>query len=93
MKTHLITTARHTIGVDLGDKRSHLCVLNAEGQIANECTITTSPAAFRKHFLSAPSALVVLEVGQHSRWASNLLAGLGHEVLVANAGRVSENDQ
>jgi transposase len=89
MKTHLIATARHTIGVDLGDKRSHLCVLDAEGQIANECTITTSPAAFRKHFLSAPSALVVLEVGQHSRWASNLLAGLGHEVLVANAGRVS----
>lgn len=34
------------------------------------------------------TALVVIEVGPHSRWASALVAGLGHEVLVANAGRV-----
>jgi hypothetical protein len=89
MKTQLTTSGRYTIGVDLGDKRSHLCVLDAEGQIASECIITTSPVAFRKHFLVIPSALVVLEVGSHSQWASDLLTGLGHEVLVAHAGRVS----
>ena len=92
MKTQsntLVGLGRHTIGVDLGDQRSHLCVLDAEGQVANEGTIPTSPVAFRKHFLSLPSALVVLEVGPHSRWTSELRAGLGHEVLVANAGKVS----
>ncbi|MBV8709879.1 MAG: hypothetical protein JO182_05655 [Acidobacteriaceae bacterium] len=63
------------MGVDLGDKRSHLCTLDAAGQVISESTIPTSPSAFRKHFLSLPSALVVLEVGPHSRWASELLAG------------------
>ena len=89
MKTQLAIAGRHTIGVDLGDKRSHVCVLDAEGQIISECTITTSPSAFRKYFVAISSALVVIEVGPHSRWASDLLAGLGHEMLVANAGRVS----
>ena len=89
MKTQFTASGRHTIGIDLGDQRSHLCVLDAEGQVACENTIPTSPVAFRKHFLSLPSALVVLEVGPHSRWTSELLAGLGHEVLVANAGKVS----
>jgi transposase len=88
MKTQLAVSGRHTIGVDLGDKRSHLCVLDAEGQVASEYTITTSPTAFRKYFVVISSALVVMEVGPHSRWASALIAGLGHEVLVANAGRV-----
>jgi len=89
MKTQLARSGRHTIGVDLSDKRSHVCVLDAEGQIASECTITTSPTAFRKYFVAIPSALVAIEVGPHSRWTSGLMAGLGHEVLVANAGRVS----
>jgi len=89
MKTPLTMSGRHTIGVDLGNKRSHLCMLDAAGQVVSESTISTSPAAFRKHFVSLPSALVVLEVGPHSRWASELLAGLGHEVLVTNAGKVS----
>ena len=89
MNTLTTTSGRHTIGVDLGDKRSHICVLDAEGQIVNEGTITTSPTAFRKYFVGLASALVVVEVGPHSRWTSALVAGLGHEVLVANAGRVS----
>lgn len=88
METQLKTSGRRTIGVDLGDKRSYLCVLDAAGQVVSEGAVPTNPAAFRKHFLSLPSALVVLEVGPHSRWASELLAGLGHEVLVANAGKV-----
>ena len=89
MKTQLKTSGRRTIGVDLGDKRSHICVLDAEGQIVSEGSITTSPAAFRQYFAAVPFALAVVEVGPHSRWASELLAGLGHEVLVANAGKVS----
>jgi transposase len=88
MNTVLKTSVRFTIGMDLGDKHSHICVLDAEGHVANEFTITTSPTAFRKYFVAIPSALVVIEVGPHSRWASTLVAGLGHEVLVANAGRV-----
>jgi hypothetical protein len=68
MNTQLAKSIRQTIGVDLGDKRSHICVLDTEGQVASECTITTGPSAFRKYFVAIPSALVVIEVGPHSRW-------------------------
>jgi hypothetical protein len=31
---------------------------------------------------------VALETGTHSAWVSQLLEGLGHEVIVANAGQI-----
>ena len=39
-------------------------------------------------FAKMPRSRVSLEVGTHSAWVSRLLAGLGHEVIVANARRV-----
>lgn len=78
MKTQLEATGRQTIGVDLGDKRSKVCVLDVQGQIASELTITTSPGAFRRYFVTIPSALIVIGVGPHSRWVSALAASLGH---------------
>jgi hypothetical protein len=39
MNTSQAGFKRHTIGVDLGDKRSHICVLDAKGQVGAECTI------------------------------------------------------
>jgi transposase len=35
-----------------------------------------------------PSSRVALEVGTHSTWVSRLLAGNGHEVIVANPHKV-----
>ena len=35
-----------------------------------------------------PKRRVVLEVGTHSPWLHRLLAEVGHEVIVANPGRV-----
>ena len=42
-----------TIGVDLGDRKSHLCVLDNHGEIVNEEAITTSPAALERLFPEA----------------------------------------
>jgi transposase len=50
--------------------------------------VRTTPAGMRAFFTSRAPAHVVLEVGAHSRWVSQLLTALGHRVTVANARRV-----
>lgn len=89
--TEVITT---TIGCDLGDKRSALCVLRADGEMERPKSIETTKEGFRA-FFTRPPAHVVIEVGTHSRWVSVLLKELGHQVTVANARRVqliAQND-
>ena len=76
------------MGVDVGDKNSHYCVLGPEGEITQEGILRTTPVGFSTQFPSATPCRIVLEVGTHSPWISRLLRGLGHEVIVANAGRV-----
>ena len=88
-QTELATPRRNQIvGVDVSDKTSHYCVLGDEGEIFAEGTLRTTPAGFTAQFPSANRCRIVLEVGTHSPWISRLLCGLGHEVIVANAGRV-----
>ena len=79
-----------TVGVDIGDRHSHLCVLDtATGEVVEEGRINTTPAAFERRFAGAGPMRVAIEVGTHSPWASRLLKRLGHEVLVANARKLS----
>jgi len=77
-----------TIGVDLGDTHSVVCVLGEEGEVTKRMKIATSETAFQKLFGSLPTSRVVLEAGTHSPWVSRQLKSQGHEVLVANARRV-----
>jgi len=76
------------VGVDVSDKISHYCVLSPDGEIATEGKLRTTPAGFSAQFPAAIRCRIVLEVGTHSPWISRLLRSLGHEVIVANAGRV-----
>jgi len=75
---------RITIGLDLGDKTSRYCVLNGDGEVIEEGRVGTSRKAMLEKFGGGGSR-IALEVGTHSPWLSRLLAGLGHEVIVANA--------
>ncbi len=77
-----------TVGVDLGDKRSQVCVLDAEGQIVDEGSVVTSKAGFELRFKSMPASRVVLETGTHANWIHDLVKQFGHEVIVANARKV-----
>lgn len=72
-----------TIGVDLGDQYSQVCVFEGE-QIVLEERIATTVAAMRRWFSKIGKSRVAMEAGTHSPWVSRLLEGLGHEVLVAN---------
>lgn len=77
-----------TIGVDLGDKRSQVCVLAGDGEILEEGSIATSSAGFEHRFRSMPHSRVVLETGTHANWVHDIVAQFGHEVIVANARKV-----
>jgi transposase len=76
-----------TVGCDLGDKQSELCILFPDGTLERPEPIKTTRRAFTK-FFTRPRAHVVIEVGTHSRWVSELLKELGHKVTVANPRRV-----
>jgi transposase len=77
-----------TIGIDLGDRKSHYCVLNEHGAVIEEGCVQSTPAAFLKHFGALQVSLVAVEVGAHSRWVSRVLRECGHEVIVANPARL-----
>jgi transposase len=77
-----------TIGVDLGDRFSHYCILNGAGEIIREHRLPTTPKGIEEVFSKIPPSRVALETGTHSPWVSRQLARLGHEVIVAHARNV-----
>lgn len=85
MKDSNRSYTRNTIGVDLSDRFSYFFSLDQDGECAGEGRVPSTPAAFRKHFGPLEPALIAIETGTHSPWASRVLAECGHEVLVANA--------
>ena len=77
-----------TIGLDLGDRSSAYCVLNAAGEIVLEHKLATTPEAMKQVFGSLPRCRIAMETGTHSPWDSRLLMALGHEVIVGHAQKV-----
>ena len=75
---------RLTVGVDLGDQWSHYCILGLEGETLSEGQLRTTQADVAEFFQVITPARVVIEVGTHSAWVQEIIAGCGHEVLVAN---------
>ncbi len=73
------------IGCDLGDRYSHVCVLDGAGEVVDRARVKTTPAAFKRWFGRHKPARVAIETGAHTRWVAAELAELGHDVLVANA--------
>lgn len=77
-----------TAGLDLGDRYSHICLLDTDsGEVIEEGRLRTIPDDLCRRFGSDDQFTIALEVGTHSPWASRLLSDCGHEVLVANPRR------
>lgn len=72
------------VGIDLGDRKSNHCFLDARGQIVAEGTVATTQEELEALFSSIPKSRIAMEVGTHSPWVSALLESHGHEVIVAN---------
>ena len=76
-------------GIDLGDRRSRLCLANEKGDIIAQEWVETTPEAFVKRFRGEPRMRIAMEVGTHSRWARELLEKCGHDVRVADARQLA----
>ncbi len=70
--------SEHVIGIDLGDRYSHVCVLDrARGEVVEAFRFKTTREGLKGAFAARSSATVALEVSGHSRWVSVELAGMG----------------
>lgn len=77
------------VGIDLGDQESHLCRLNRKTGEVEYSRMRMTRTAVRRVFTGLPARRVVMEVGGHSRWCSQLLEELGFDVIVAGARRIA----
>ena len=77
-----------TIGLDLGDKVSQTCEIDAAGQVVKRAAVATTPGAIERYFGGRPPCRVALEVSTHSPWVSRQLKAMGHETVVSNTSKV-----
>ena len=91
-----LTVPSWTIGLDVGDRVSQACVMDANGEVVRGQSVRTTSAALMRFVSDYPQARVALEAGTHSPWIARLLQAQGLEVVVANARKVrliAENER
>jgi transposase len=72
------------VGLDVGDRQTHYCVLDLDGELTVEGEVASREASLRVQFEGKARMRIALEAGTHSPWISRLLVALGHDVIVAN---------
>jgi transposase len=88
VELRLMRSNSYTIGLDLGDRRHHVCVLNAAGYIVTEEVIANARESLLVLCARFPRATIVMETGTHSPRVSRFLEAQGHRVFVANARKL-----
>jgi transposase len=73
-----------TIGMDLGDTKHVITILDEEGVIARSCSLDNVRASIVKFFKKYQGSTVAIEAGTHSPWISREIKALGCNVLVGN---------
>ena len=80
------STPELAIGVDIGDRLSHVASVRHGGEVLSEGSVKNTPQHMEEFFSEVPKGTrIVLEAGTHSPWISALLEDIGLEVVVANA--------
>jgi transposase len=91
-RAQALADCERVIGVDLSDKTARYAELDpsptSEAVLA-EGSVRLTEAGLRKHFGERARCRIALEVGAQSRWVSQLLEGLGHEIIVANPRQIA----
>lgn len=76
------------IGIDLGDRKSDVCILDQSGERSKEFRLRMNEADFEACFAKIPRSRVAIEVGGQSRWVAEVIEKCGHEVYVSNTRKV-----
>jgi len=85
------SSTEFVIGMDLGDKKHNLCVLDGNGDVVSRDSVVNRKTAIVKYFrrFALPEQVTVaMETGTHSPWISQLLEAAGFRVLVGNTRKV-----
>jgi transposase len=78
-----------TIGLDVGDRVTHLCVLDSQGGVVQRGRCATRREALLVALQPYAGARVILEAGSQSPWLSAALRQAGFVVQVADPRRVA----
>jgi hypothetical protein len=57
-----------TIGIDIGNRWSHYCILDEEGEVVDAGRFRTTPTSVGRHFQGVPAARIAIEARTHSIW-------------------------
>ena len=71
-----------TIGMDIGDKKHVICVLDKAGHVIENCTIDNNKESLDTFFAKYKGATIAIEASTHSPWISRQLSSMGCKVLV-----------
>lgn len=77
-----------TIGLDVGDRITHACVLDGTKCVVSRVSFPSTAAQLSRALEGFPGARVVLEAGSLSLWMSHYLRDQGFAVHVADPRRV-----
>lgn len=88
-KENCSSTTAMAIGLDVGDRKIDLCVVDATGTVVERSVLMNSPEAVKSRFEGAKRVRIAFEAGTHALWMSELLKDLGHEVIVANPRKLA----
>src|SRR6202163_2699160 len=69
-RKRIFKQARLTIGLDLGDRTSHYCMLDEAGNVILERSLPTTSSGKRQAFGRIARYRIALETGTHSPWLS-----------------------
>jgi transposase len=72
-KNKIFKEPKLTIGLDLGDRTSHYCILDEAGNVILEQSLPTTPKGIHQVFSRIPRSRIALETGTHSPWVSRQL--------------------
>lgn len=77
-----------TIGVDVGDRRSHFCALDGTGNVVERGSFGTRPASLKKMLAGRAGATVAFEAGSHGLWIREEVEAAGCTAVEANPRQV-----
>lgn len=72
------------VGLDLGKRKSQLCIQDAAGKILAEIRCNTKKDDLAVALSKFPKARVLLEASTSSQWVATHLISLGHDVVVGD---------
>jgi transposase len=73
-----------TVGVDLADRCSSICIVGKSGEIVKQCSVPTCEDAFRSLFAHGAYDRVVIEACTNASWVGWMLSKWGQRVVIAH---------